>query len=228
MLARSAPAKNPQHWFYTFEISRGCGPSLGAKYLKALYRTKEGCYAHDWNERLHRWRGLFYRVARRAGRVRSDQGRHHRRQASPGCGAAGHRGCAGRHRRRDSGDARLRHQQHARQYRQGRELPRLPAGRRAYRLWRRQGTRHREDRSHRAQEDRLHRPDDLFQLLGRDRHCRRVQRRRLARGIFVPQPTCAYLHQPQDYRRSSGGVLLGRRGRCPVQAARGRIRHERR
>mgnify|MGYP002224516659 CR=1 FL=1 len=94
--------------------------------------------------------------------------------------------------------------------------PRLPAGRRAYRLWRRQGTRHREDRSHRAQEDRLHRPDDLFQLLGRDRHCRRVQRRRLARGLFVPQPPRSHLHQPQDHRRGTGRILLGRRGRCPV------------
>lgn len=33
ILARSSPAKNPQHWFNTFEISYleisyGCGPSL--------------------------------------------------------------------------------------------------------------------------------------------------------------------------------------------------------
>ena len=92
MLARSAPAKNPQHWFYTFEISRYYSPSLGAKYLKALYRTKEGCYAHDWNERLHRWRGLLYRAANCTGGVRREESRHHRRQASPGCGAAGNRG----------------------------------------------------------------------------------------------------------------------------------------
>ena len=31
ILARSSPAKNPQHWFNTFEISYGCGLSLEAK-----------------------------------------------------------------------------------------------------------------------------------------------------------------------------------------------------
>lgn len=71
MLARSASAKNPQHWFYTFEISRYYKPSTGAKYLKALYRTKEGCYAHNWNERLHRWRGLLYQAANCTGGVRA-------------------------------------------------------------------------------------------------------------------------------------------------------------
>ena len=34
----------------------------------------------------------------------------------------------------------------------------------------------------------------------RDRHCRCLQRRRLARGLFVPQPTRAHLHQPQNHR----------------------------
>lgn len=216
MLARSAPTKNPQHWFYTFEISRGCGPSLGAKYLKALYQTKEGCYAHDRNERLYRRRGLLRRAARRAGRILSDQGRNHRWQASAGCSTSRYRSRAGRHRRRGSGDARLRHQQHTRQYRQGRKLPRLPGSRRTHRLRRRQGTRHREDRSYRAQEDRLYRADDLLQLFRRDRRCRCLQRRRITRGLFVPQPTGAHLHQPLDHRRGSGRVLLGRRGRCPL------------
>ena len=32
---------------------------LEAKYLKALYRTKEGCYANHWNERLYRRRRLL-------------------------------------------------------------------------------------------------------------------------------------------------------------------------
>ena len=59
MLARSAPTKNPQHWFHILEIYLGRGHSLGAKYLKALYLTKEGTYAHDWNERLYRRRGLL-------------------------------------------------------------------------------------------------------------------------------------------------------------------------
>lgn len=31
ILARSSPAKNPQHWFNTFEISYGRGPSLEAE-----------------------------------------------------------------------------------------------------------------------------------------------------------------------------------------------------
>ena len=62
----------------------------------------------------------------------------------------------------------------------------------------------------------VYRADDLLQLLRRDRHCRCLQRRRLARGLFVPQPTGAHLHQPQDHRRGTGRVLLGRRGRCPV------------
>ena len=33
-----------------------------------------------------------------------------------------------------------------------------------------------------------------------------------ARGLFIPQPTGAHLHQPQDHRRGTGGVLLGQRG----------------
>ena len=83
-----------------------------------------------------------------------------------------------------------------------RKLPHLPGSRRAYRMRRRQGARHHEDGGHRAQEDRLYGADDLLQLLGRDRHCRRLQRRRLARGLFVPQPPRAHLHQPQDHRRA--------------------------
>lgn len=47
-------------------------------------------------------------------------------------------------------------------------------------------------------------------------HCRCLQRRWIARGLFVPQPTGAHLHQPQDHRRGASGVLLGRRGRCPI------------
>ena len=59
MVARSAPSKNPQHWFHILEIYRGREHSLGAKYLKALYLTKEGTYAHNWNERLYRRRRLL-------------------------------------------------------------------------------------------------------------------------------------------------------------------------
>ena len=116
--------------------------------------------------------------------------------------------CAGRYRRRYSGDARLRYQQHTRQYRQGRKLPRMPESRRAHRLRRRQGARHREDRSHRAQEDRLHRPDDLLQLLRRDRHCRRLQRRRLARGYSYPNRPAHIFINPRSsprLRRSTSG-----------------------
>ena len=70
MLARSAPAKNPQHWFYTFEISRGCGPSLGAKYLTERPRSPSSAASEPWLRRCRasrlRWQAPTSRFWRRA------------------------------------------------------------------------------------------------------------------------------------------------------------------
>ena len=124
--------------------------------------------------------------------------------------------CAGRYRRRDSGDARLRYQQYACQYRQGRELPCLPeadvliacGGGKALDT---------------VKTAAIELKKIVFTVPTICSNCSAATAIAVVynddgslEGLFVPQQTGAHLHQPQDHRRGTGRVLLGRRGRCPV------------
>lgn len=88
--------------------------------------------------------------------------------------------------------------------------------------------RHRQDGGHRAQEDRLHCPTICSNCSAATAIAVVYNDDGFARGLFVPQPTRAHLHQPQDHRRGTGRVLEAGVGDALSTATRGRIRHERR